>query len=99
MGGARDSAAVRNTQDVDILIRRSDFDEVKMALEGAGFVYRHAASIDMFLDGDGAKRVMRCMWCTRVRRSGASMSRLTPDVEESERGADFRVLRLRRWCG
>src|SRR5476651_1736188 len=46
-----DEAAVRNTQDVDILIRRSDLDAAKVALHAVGFVYRHAASIDMFLDG------------------------------------------------
>lgn len=34
-----DEAAVRNTQDVDILVRRADFERVKAALEGAGFVY------------------------------------------------------------
>ena len=50
-----DEAAVRNTYDVDILLRRDDFDRAKVTLEGAGFVYRHAASIDMFLDGKGAK--------------------------------------------
>ncbi|MGL6095066.1 MAG: hypothetical protein ACRC7O_04600, partial [Fimbriiglobus sp.] len=50
-----DEAAVRNTRDVDILLRRSDLDAAKVAMEGAGFVYRHAASIDMFLDGPGAK--------------------------------------------
>src|ERR1035441_10270537 len=50
-----DEAAVRNTQDVDILIRRADLDAVKSALEPAGFLYRHAASLDMFLDGPKAK--------------------------------------------
>lgn len=50
-----DQAAVRNTQDVDILIRRSDLDAVKRALEQAGFVYRHASGLDMFLDGPNAK--------------------------------------------
>lgn len=50
-----DEAAVRNTQDVDVLIRRPDLPAVTAALEAAGFVYRHAASIDMFLDGPGAK--------------------------------------------
>lgn len=50
-----DEAAVRNTQDVDILLRRSDLDRAKRAMTAAGFVYRHAASIDMFLDGPGAK--------------------------------------------
>src|SRR6476660_3498853 len=46
-----DEAAVRNTQDVDILLRRADLDRAKTALAEAGFVYRHAAGIDMFLDG------------------------------------------------
>ncbi len=50
-----DEAAVRNTQDVDILLRRDDFEAAKVAMEAAGFIYRHAASIDMFLDGKGAK--------------------------------------------
>jgi hypothetical protein len=50
-----DEAAVRNTQDVDILLRRADFDRAKAAFAGAGFVYRHASGIDMFLDGPDAK--------------------------------------------
>lgn len=45
-----DEAAVRNTQDVDVLIRRSDFDAVTQALQSVGFVYRHAAGLDIFLD-------------------------------------------------
>src|SRR5437764_3787656 len=50
-----DEAAVRNTQDVDLLLRRSDLPAAKMALAKAGFIYRHAKSLDMFLDGPGAK--------------------------------------------
>ncbi len=50
-----DSAAVRNTQDVDILIDREDLDAAKKALGAAGFIYRHVKSIDMFLDGPKAK--------------------------------------------
>src|SRR5688572_29439735 len=53
--GEVDEAAVRNTQAVDILLRRADLDRAKEALAKAGFIYRHAASIDMFLDGPGAK--------------------------------------------
>ncbi|MDX1929608.1 MAG: nucleotidyltransferase family protein [Pirellulaceae bacterium] len=45
-----DRAAVRNTQDVDILIRRQDFDAVRQALESVGFVYRHLHGVDCFLD-------------------------------------------------
>jgi hypothetical protein len=50
-----DEAAVRNTRDVDLLIRREDLERVKQALSAAGFVYRHVKSIDMFLDGPNAK--------------------------------------------
>src|SRR5258708_10163443 len=50
-----DEAAVRNTQDVDILIRRADLEAAKAALEQAGFVYRHAGGMDVFLDGPTAK--------------------------------------------
>jgi hypothetical protein len=50
-----DVAAVRNTQDVDVMIRREDLPRAKQALEPAGFVYRHVKGIDMFLDGPGAK--------------------------------------------
>lgn len=35
-----DEAAVRNTQDVDVLLRREDFAAAKSALEAAGFVHR-----------------------------------------------------------
>ena len=50
-----DEAAVRNTQDVDLLIRRTDLEAVKTTLAKAGFKFRHVKGIDMFLDGPGAK--------------------------------------------
>jgi hypothetical protein len=50
-----DEAAVRNTQDVDLLLNRDDLERAKAALVIAGFVYRHVKRIDMFLDGEGAK--------------------------------------------
>ncbi|HEY2787349.1 MAG TPA: hypothetical protein VGJ05_20500 [Fimbriiglobus sp.] len=50
-----DPVAVRNTQDVDILIRREDLPAAKVAFEEQGFIYRHSSSIDMFLDGPGTK--------------------------------------------
>jgi hypothetical protein len=36
-----DEAAVRNTQDVDILLRRDDLERAKAALAKAGFIFRH----------------------------------------------------------
>ncbi len=50
-----DVAAIRNTQDVDIILRRSDLPAAILAMEAAGFTHRHAAGIDMFLDGPKAK--------------------------------------------
>lgn len=50
-----DPAAVRNTADVDLMWDRIDLDRAKIALEAAGFVHRHAAGADMFLDGPRGK--------------------------------------------
>jgi hypothetical protein len=50
-----DPGGARNTVDVDLLVERASFDRVKSAMENAGFVYRHAAKIDRFLDGPGGR--------------------------------------------
>jgi len=50
-----DEAAVRNTQDVDVLVEPADFARAREALEAAGFVYRRVAGVDAFLDGPQAK--------------------------------------------
>ena len=50
-----DEAAVRTTRDVDILLRREDLSAAITAMKAAGFVYRHSAGIDMFLDDPDAK--------------------------------------------
>jgi len=50
-----DESAVRNTQDVDLLLDRAEFPRVREVLESGGFIYRHAASLDLFLEGPGAK--------------------------------------------
>ncbi len=44
-----DRAAVRNTQDVDILVRRSDLPAVQKALEGAGFVRATVMGVECFI--------------------------------------------------
>ncbi len=50
-----DEGAVRTTRDVDILLRREDLPAAITAMEAAGFVYRHSAGIDRFLDDPDAK--------------------------------------------
>jgi hypothetical protein len=89
-----DEAAVRNTQDVDILIRREDFDRVKEALATAGFVYRHAKSVDMFLDGPDAKArdAVHVVFAGEKVRPEYPVA--APAVEESQAEPAFRVLSL-----
>jgi hypothetical protein len=50
-----DRAAVRNTQDVDIMIRRADFPAVMAAMEAAGFIHAEVLGVDMFRDGPDGK--------------------------------------------
>lgn len=47
-----DEAAIRNTADVDILVRREDLPAVIAAMTAAGFRYRHANHIDFFTEPD-----------------------------------------------
>src|SRR5204863_6776712 len=49
-----DEAAVRNTKDVDIVLRRSDLPAAVEALQKVGFVYGRGFEIDFFLDGPDA---------------------------------------------
>jgi hypothetical protein len=92
--GQVDRSAVRFTQDVDLLIRRSDLDAVKVALEPAGFIYRHSASIDMFLDGPDAKArdAVHVIFATEKVRADDVLP--AADVTEAEASEGFRVLRL-----
>src|SRR5580698_4814849 len=46
-----DEDAVRNTRDVDLLVRRADLPAARTALEGAGFVYCQLLDVDVFIDG------------------------------------------------
>ena len=89
-----DESAVRNTQDVDILIRRSDFAAAKTALEAAAFVYRHVAGLDVFLDGPsaGPRQGVHLVFANEKVRSHEPAA--NPDVTESEDAGAFRVLSL-----
>ena len=89
-----DEAAVRNTQDVDILLRRTDLEAAKIAMAEAGFVYRHAAGIDMFLDGPGAKARDAVHVVFAGEKVRPEYTDPAPDVSQSEATESFRVLTL-----
>jgi hypothetical protein len=89
-----DQAAVRNTQDVDIVLRRSDLEAAKTALGDEGFIYKHSAGVDMFLDGPNAKArdaVHVIFAGVKVRPEYVLP---VPDVTESEFSGGFHVLSL-----
>ena len=89
-----DEAAVRNTQDVDILIRRQDLPAAVEAMSKAGFVHRHAAGIDMLLDGPDAmaRDAVHLVFAGEKVRPEYLLP--TPDVTENEPAASFRMLSL-----
>jgi len=89
-----DRSAARNTQDVDILLRRDDFDLASIALSGAGFVHAGILGVEVFLDGPNAKprdAVHVLFAGEKVRTDYATAA---PAVSESEKDAEFHVLGL-----
>jgi hypothetical protein len=89
-----DESAVRNTRDVDILIRRSDLDAAREALATAGFVYRHSSGVDLFLDGPDAtaRDAVHVIFANEQVRPNEALA--NPDVTDAEPTAEFRVLSL-----
>jgi len=89
-----DPSIARNTQDVDLLIRRDDLAAATAALKSVGFIYRHSAGVDMFLDGPSAKArdaVHVVFGGEKVRPEYVLPA---PDVAESEPGQGYQVLNL-----
>ena len=90
-----DEAAVRNTQDVDILLNRSDLEAAKHALAEAGFVFRHVKGIDMFLDGPEPRPAMPSTSSLPARRSEPTTRSPRPGGRMNrKRRRAFRVVAL-----
>lgn len=89
-----DEAAVRNTQDVDILLRRADLSAAQAALEREGFVYRHVAGMDVFLDGESAKarNAVHVIFAGEKVRPHEALP--NPDVTEVEQADEYLILSL-----
>ncbi len=92
--GRIDEDAVRNTRDVDILIRREDLPAAKAALEPAGFVYCQSFGVDMFLDGPDGRPTQAVHLLFAGEPVRVNDLAITPDVADSERGPEFRVVSL-----
>jgi hypothetical protein len=89
-----DEGAVRNTRDVDVMIRRADFEAAKRALEVEGFVHQVVAGVDLFLDDANAtpKSAVHIVFDGEFVRPGEPLP--NPTVDESTELGDFRVLNL-----
>jgi hypothetical protein len=92
--GKVDQSAVRFTQDVDLLLRRSDLEAAKIALEPAGFVFRHVRKIDMFLDGPEAKArdALHIIFAGEKVKPADVLP--APDLDEAEAAQAFKVVQL-----
>ena len=87
-------SAARNTQDVDILLRRPDLETAAQALASAGFIRRHIGGMEVFLDGPNAKArdaVHVILSGEKVRPEHVAAP---PDVANSENAGAFRLLSL-----
>lgn len=89
-----DETAVRNTQDVDIVLRRDDLERAKLALSAIGFVYHESFGLDMFLDGADARPRDAVHVIFAGEKVQPDYASATPTVNEAELGQAFRVLKL-----
>lgn len=95
-----DTAAVRTTRDVDILLRRADSDRARAALEAAGFVHRRVTSLgragamDVFLDGPDAKvrDAVHILWAGE--RAVPDAIEPTPELGRTESADGFALIPL-----
>ena len=86
-----DKEAVRNTKDVDLLVRRQDFAKIVEVLEAIGFIHQNVSGIDLFLDGPkgSVRSAIHIVFAGEQLNSECPLA--GPLVTESEPGPDFPV--------
>jgi hypothetical protein len=89
-----DEGAVRNTRDVDILVRRGDLPAITSALEGAGFVGGELLDEVMFRDGPEGKpsEAVHLLFSGEKMRPGQLLP--APEIDTVADPANFRVITL-----
>jgi hypothetical protein len=89
-----DQGAVRNTRDVDLLVRRDDLPAVTDALERAGFVATTSFGVVMFRDGEQGKpsEAVHLLFAGEKTRPDHLLP--APEIETIDDPANFRVLTL-----
>jgi hypothetical protein len=89
-----DEEAVRNTRDVDILIRRADLPAAVKAMDAAGFDYANVTGVDCFVErpnGVPSGGIHLIFAGEKVKPTDPVPA---PNVEESEQAPAYRVISL-----
>ena len=89
-----DEGAIRNTRDVDLMVRRDDLAAVTTALEGAGFVRAEVLDVLMFLDGENAKPSEAVHLLLSGEKTRPDYPLPAPDLNTVDDPAGFRVITL-----
>jgi hypothetical protein len=89
-----DEGAVRNTRDVDVLVRREDLPAVAAALERAGFVRAEVLDVPMFLEGPNAKPSEAVHLLFAGEKVRAEHPLPSPDLTTVDDPGGYRVLTL-----
>jgi hypothetical protein len=89
-----DEGAVRNTRDVDLLVRRVDLPAAGAALKAAGFVYHELLDVHMFIDGPEGRPSEAVHILFAGEKVRPEYEHGSPDLDESERAAEFQVTSL-----
>ena len=89
-----DEGAVRNTRNLDILIRRDDLPGVSAALSQAGFVRDDVLDVVMFRDGPEGRpsEAVHLLFASEKTRPGHPLP--APEIETVADPANFRVISL-----
>ncbi len=92
--GRVDKAAVRFTQDVDLLIRRADLPRAIEAMQAAGFIFHQSFGVSLFLDGPQAspRDAVHLVFSGEKVKEREPLA--VPDVTDSESAEQFQVVSL-----
>ena len=87
-----DEGAVRNTRDVDLLVRRADLPAITTALERAGFVAGDLLDVVMFRDGPEGKpsEAVHLLFAGEKTRPDHLLP--APEIQTVDDPANFRVI-------
>ncbi len=89
-----DEGGVRNTRDIDLLVRRADLPVLASALEGAGFVGDEFLSVVMFRDGEQGKPSEAVHLLFSGEKTRVDHLLPAPEIETIDDAADFHVIKL-----